>query len=291
MYTFETILSNVKKFNMDRAKDQIIRFIKQKAGEASVESAVIGLSGGVDSALTLKLTVDALGSDKVTVLLMPHTKVTPKQDVDDSWELVNLLDVKKVFEIPIDEFASIYEEKLGEKGFELDRYSRGNLFARIRMTLLYSVANQSKSIVVGTGDKSEIFIGYYTKYGDGGADILPIGDLYKTRVRLLAKHLGLPDKIAFKPSSPRLWEDHLAEKELGVTYEEVDAVLFAFLDLKMRIEEIYKIEGLRKEAVKKVLERVYKTEHKRMTPPIPKLFGGMTVGLDWRAPHHYELNL
>ncbi len=291
MYEFNELLENVKSFNKERTKQQIIRFIQQKVSEAKAKGAVIGLSGGVDSALTLALTSEAIGSKNVTVLIMPHTSLTPKEDVEDARRLTEKLGIENVIEIPIDEFSQLYKSKLQEKGIELDKYSHGNLLARTRMTLLYAVANQKKYMVVGTGDKSEIFIGYFTKYGDGGADILPIGDLYKTRVRELAKFVGIPDNIAYKPSSPRLWEDHLAEKELGVTYEEVDVILYAFLDLRLKVEDLYNIKGLNPNAVKLVLTKVYQNEHKRMTPPIPKLFGGLTVGIDWRAPHYYELNL
>ncbi len=291
MYEFNELLENVKTFNKERTKQQIIRFIQQKVSEAKAKGAVIGLSGGVDSALTLALTSEAIGSKNVTVLIMPHTSLTPKEDVEDARRLTEKLGIENVIEIPIDEFSQLYKSKLQEKGIELDKYSHGNLLARTRMTLLYAVANQKKYMVVGTGDKSEIFIGYFTKYGDGGADILPIGDLYKTRVRELAKFVGIPDNIAYKPSSPRLWEDHLAEKELGVTYEEVDVILYAFLDLRLKVEDLYSIKGLNPNAVKLVLTKVYQNEHKRMIPPIPKLFGGLTVGIDWRAPHYYELNL
>ncbi len=291
MYEFNELLENVKTFNKEKAKQQIVRFIQQKMGEAKARGAVIGLSGGVDSALTLVLTSEAIGNENITVLIMPHASLTPQEDVEDAKRLVEKLGIENVIEIPIDELSQLYKIKLQEKGIELDKYSHGNLLARTRMTLLYAVANQKKYMVIGTGDKSEILIGYFTKYGDGGADILPIGDLYKTRVRELAKFVGVPENIAYKPSSPRLWEDHLAEKELGVTYNEVDVILYAFLDLRLKIEDLYKIEGLKPKAVKLVLTKVYKNEHKRMTPPIPKLFGGLTVGIDWRAPHYYELNL
>ena len=287
----EEILEKIRRFNRERVWRSIIRFIRQKIRESGAKYAVLGLSGGVDSSVTLKLTVDAIGPDRVYVLLMPHTKFTPKEDLEDSYSLLEMLKVKNYYEIPIDGVSEKIFEMFEKKGLSLNDVARGNILARSRMILLYSLANSVDGLVIGTGDKSEILIGYFTKYGDGGVDILPIGDLYKTRVREMAKFLGLPEKIAEKPSSPRLWTDHLAEKELGVTYEIIDSILYAYIDLRMSIRDIYSIDGLEREHVNLVLRRVFSTEHKRMTPPIPKLFGGPTVGLDWRKPHYYELDL
>ncbi|MGQ4892871.1 MAG: NAD+ synthase [Candidatus Njordarchaeia archaeon] len=289
MPTKEEILEMVKKFNKEEAYRAILRFISQKMLEAHVDGVILGLSGGIDSALTLKLVVDAIGSDKTHVLIMPHPKLTPKKDVDDAYLLVEKFGVRNVIEINIEEAVNGLLDSLRGNGVELDKYSYGNILARARMTLLYAVANSKKLMVVGTGDKSEILIGYFTKYGDGGVDILPIGDLYKTRVREMGKYLGLPDGIVNKPSSPRLWEDHIAERELGVSYSDVDVILYSYIDLRYPIEKLFSINGLNKEHIKIVLERVYKTEHKRMIPPIAKLFGSMTVGNDWRMPFSYKL--
>ncbi len=285
----EEILEMVKRFNRNAAHRAIIRFISQKMIEANTRGAVLGLSGGIDSALTLKLVVDTIGSEKTHVLIMPHPKLTPKKDVDDAYMLAENLNVKNVFEINIEDAVGSLIDNLKSCGLEPDKYSYGNILARSRMILLYAVANTRKLMVIGTGDKSEILIGYFTKYGDGGSDILPIGDLYKTRVREMGKFLGLPDGIVNKPSSPRLWEDHLAEEELGVSYNDVDVILYSFIDLHYPVEKIFTINNLNRNHVKIVLEHVYKTEHKRMTPPIAKLFGSMSIGNDWRMPFSYKL--
>ena len=288
--TKEEVINEIKNFNKERVVEAITRFIKQKVTEAKANGAVIGLSGGIDSSVTTALTALALGSEKVTILLMPHGKFTPKQDMEDAYKVIELFGIKKVHEINIESIADSYRSKLEESGLKLDKVSYGNLLPRIRMTLLYSYANQHNLLVIGSGDKSEILIGYFTKYGDGGADIFPIGDLYKTRVRVLGEHLSLPKNVVEKPSSPRLWEDHLAESELGATYEDIDTVLYGFMDLRLPLKSIYNIEGLDPRVIDKVIERLYKTEHKRMLPPIPRVFGGLAVGTDWRAPHYYELN-
>ena len=288
MYSMSEILDSIKKFNRERVRQDIVRFIRQKYAEAGVRSAVMGLSGGIDSSLTLRLAVDALGPDKIHVLILPHTSLTPKEDIEDAYDLVNELGVKNVYEISIDDIAERFVDKLSDRGVKVDEKAKGNILARTRMVLLYATANTVKGFVIGTGDKSEILIGYYTKYGDGGVDILPIGDLYKTRVREMGRYLHLPTRIVEKPSSPRLWPDHMAEKELGVTYDVVDVILYAYIDLRMHIGQIYEINGIKQEHVNIVLKRVVNSEHKRLMPPIPKLFGGMTIGIDWRMPHYYE---
>ena len=142
--------------------------------------------------------------------------------------------------------------------------------ARIRMTILYAEAKKLNAMVIGTGDKSELLIGYFTKYGDGGVDILPIGDIYKTQLRKLAVYLNVPEHIAYKPSSPELWSGHTAEGELGLTYERIDAILYLYFDMKKTKEEIEKL-GYKKWEIDLVLQRYYSTMHKRTTPPIIKL--------------------
>jgi len=149
--------------------------------------------------------------------------------------------------------------------------SNGNLRARIRMTILYYYANLKNLLVCGTGDKSEILLGYFTKYGDGAADLLPIADLYKTQVRGLARKLDLPKSIVEKPSSPRLWPGQMAEKELGATYDEIDQILYLYVELGKKVDEIIDQTGIESEKVRSIVERFRKSEHKRRLPPIAKI--------------------
>jgi len=272
----DEIRNMILDFDREQIKSKIMEFIREKIEEAGAKRAIVGVSGGVDSSVTLSLTVRALGRERVTALIMPHVGITPEEDLRDALELVNSYGVEyKV--IDISSIVAKIEESLNEVGLTLPREARGNLLARSRMILLYSFANSLKGLVIGTGDKSEILIGYFTKYGDGGVDILPIGDLYKTQVRAMAIYLGLPRKIALKPSSPRLWPGQLAEKELGLTYDMIDPILYALANLKMSINELYEIEGLDKAVVDSVVRRIILTEHKRRLPPILKLFPGLTA--------------
>ena len=154
---------------------------------------------------------------------------------------------------------------------EADRLPLGNLRARIRMCLLYYYANKKNLLVLGSGDRSEILIGYFTKYGDGAVDLLPIGILYKSQVRRLAAHLGVPEKVAFKPSSPRLWPGQTAEGELGIPYEEIDLVLHAVFDRGISWEEAAEATGVDEWKVRRIRELHEKSKHKREMPPTPPI--------------------
>ncbi|MEM4848776.1 MAG: NAD(+) synthase, partial [Ignisphaera sp.] len=152
---------------------------------------------------------------------------------------------------------------------EKDMLPLGNLRARIRMCILYYYANKLGYLVLGSTDRSEYLIGYFTKYGDGAADVAPLAILYKTQVREFAKHLGVPQNIVLKPSAPRLWRNHLAEKELGVKYEDVDLVLSAYIDLGIPYEYIPEVTGVNIDKVNKILNMYRSSTHKRTGLIIP----------------------
>lgn len=275
----KTIIPPIK---YDYARLRITEFIRDKVNEAYADGVVLGLSGGVDSSVTLALAVEALGKERVHVLILPDTRVTPVEDIDDAYTLAEKFGVK-VSRVDIDAMVDSFKNNMPFYNDE-DKVSLGNIRARVRMIILYYYANTHNLLVCGTGDKSEIYMGYFTKYGDGGVDLLPIGDLYKTQVREMGKILGIPEKILAKPSSPRLWEGHKAEDELGATYEVIDTILFYYLNLKMDAGQIHDETGIPVETVNKVIERIYRYEHKRNMPPIPKV-SVVTVGLDWKMPH------
>jgi len=258
-------LEDIVNLDYKGVAEALSAFVQSIVESAGVKGVVVGVSGGVDSATTLALSVKALGPQRVLALIMPDSDVTPIRDVEDAKKLVEMFGVNhKTIDI-----KPIIERYVEEANIKPNRRSLGNLRARVRMTLLYLYANMHNLLVAGTGDRSEILIGYFTKYGDSAVDFLPIGSLYKTQVRRLALHLGIPENIALKPSSPRLWPGHLAERELGMSYEEVDLALYALFDLGLNIEEAVEATGLPREKVEKVLMMHKASEHKRRMPPAP----------------------
>jgi len=253
----------VESQNYSKISKQIERFISDYVSEAHpfAKGLIIGLSGGLDSSVVLKLSTNALGSKNVLGLLMP-TSVTPSEDTMHAIELAEALKVQYKM-IGLDPLMERFEKVLPN-----DKRAKGNLTARVRMSLLYYYAFVSKYLVAGTGDKSEYYIGYFTKYGDGGADIMPIAHLYKTQVRALARHLRIPNAIIEKKSSPRLWADHLAEEEIGMNYETIDCVLHFMIDKKMKPAEIAKRMQMQRKQVDKIRNMVENNTHKRKMPEI-----------------------
>jgi len=270
----------------DYAINRIVLFIKSYFERCGARIGIIGLSGGIDSSVTAVLAVRALGRDRVYALIMPDSDVTPREDVEDAIELAQMLGVKYDV-IDIKPLVEAYSRTLPVFDYG-HRIATGNLRARIRMSILYYYANKLGGLVIGTGDKSELLLGYFTRYGDGGVDILPIGDVYKTQVREMGRRLGVPEKIVRKPSSPRLWPGHMAEEELGMTYDVIDAVLYRYVDLGMSIDAIVEDTGLKREIVEAIVRRVHLYEFKRRTPPIPRV-SRWSLFHDWRNPieHSY----
>lgn len=251
--------------NFEEICKKIEDFIRDFVEKCEKDGVVVGLSGGVDSSVTACLCVRALTPSKVYGLILPDRTITPQDDVIHAKFIANKLKINYSI-IDIWPIFSKYLEAL--RGVESNKVAEGNLRARIRMGILYYFANSMNRLVVGTGDRSELLIGYFTKYGDGGVDFLPIGGLYKTQVRALAKYLGVPEFIINKPSSPRLWKNHLAENELGMSYETIDTILHSVLDLKMSPSDVSKKYRIPMEHIKAVMTRVSKSEHKRRMPPI-----------------------
>jgi NAD+ synthase len=255
---------------------KIIRlFIAERVKAAGAKGIVLGLSGGIDSAVVARLSADAIGKDKVLALIMPEKDSNPR-DAKDAEEFASDLDIEhRVVDITqmVDSFLSAF-------GDNDSATAVGNMKARCRMVVLYYHSNLLGRLVAGTGNKSELLIGYFTKYGDGGADMLPIGDLYKTQVYELARSIGIPEKILQKVPSAGLWKGQTDEGELGMSYEDLDMVLHGF-ELGPTPEKIAERTDTEVEEITRIHERVLTCTHKRNIPYIPKL-GLRTLGLDWR---------
>jgi len=220
--------------------------------KAGIRKAVFGLSAGLDSTITALLLIEALGEDNVFALIMP-SRYTKKQDIKDAIEFCK----KQSIAYKVCEIDKIVKEIEGF-GLAKTRLAKANIVARIRMILLYCYANSDNALVAGTSNKTELTLGYFTKYGDGAADIFPIAGFYKTELFELAKLLGVPEKIIRKRPSAGLWKGQYDEKELGLSYREIDPIL-KLIEEKVSEEEILK----RFPKAKRVLELVKANAHKR----------------------------
>ena len=257
-------INDVTNIDYEYARKNIEKFIKQELESSGRNGYVIGLSGGVDSALTYYLASESVGIEKVFALIMPDTTTTPKEDVNDAKDLVKRLG-GQMHVIDISPIVEVYKSTIPVYKEE-DNIPLGNVRARIRMTLLYYYANKMSMLVLGTGDRSESFVGYFTKYGDGGVDLLPISSLLKSQVRKLAQKIGVPDNVALKPSSPRLWVGQLAEKELGISYDQIDLIIYSVIDKGYSPKEASEITGISLDIIEKVLNMNKNSEHKRSLP-------------------------
>jgi NAD+ synthase len=247
-----------------KISNKIEKFISAYISKSSAKGLVIGLSGGLDSSVVLKLSVNALGRSNVLGLVMP-SDITPREDITHAIDLAKELRIRYHI-IDIHPIVQKFEEVLPE-----NKEARGNLMARIRMSILYYYAGVNRYLVAGTSDKSEVQIGYFSKFGDGAADIMPIAVLYKTQVRALARYLGVPAVIVQKKSSPRLWENHLAEEEIGMDYEMIDQILYLLVDKKISPRDVIRNLGVSTKHVNKVKGMIEKNLHKRRPAAIASL--------------------
>jgi len=232
--------------------------------EASkLNGAIVALSGGIDSALVATLAsrvVDGYG------LLLPDPATSDPRDMQDAQDLAKSLGIDhQIIDIGgIVEAVYAARPRLGPKECRL---AYANIKPRVRMVMNYFASNLDGRVVLGTGNKTELLMGYFTKYGDGGVDMLPIGDLYKTRVRQMASHVGVPDAIVRKPPSAGLWKGQTDEGEMGIDYGTLDRVLYGAFDLGLSCGEIHEETGIDEAAFTHIMERVRDNEHKRNMPP------------------------
>ncbi|MGA3058810.1 MAG: NAD+ synthase [Candidatus Bathyarchaeia archaeon] len=273
---------SVLEMDFSEAQKRICRFIKEYVENAGAKGIVLGLSGGIDSATIAALSSLAIGGDTVLALMLPEKENFDQKDVDDAKVVADkfgmqtqICDMSSVLE-GLYKNIPVFEAK--------DRLCKGNIKSRTRMIYLYYYANKLNRIVCGSSDKSETMMGYFTKWGDAASDITPIMDLYKTQVRKLAIHLGIPEELALKPSTPALWPNQTAENELGIKYETLDLILYG-LERFMATEEIANQLPIHKSIIEKVKARWLANEHKRRMPIAPKI-GYRTVGNDFRLPRH-----
>jgi NAD+ synthase len=257
--------------------DLLVRFLREETWKVGFERLVLGLSGGIDSSLAVTLAVRALGAEQVTGLLMPYGRGgASEQAIADAQELARGIRLGRTELLDIAPLVDAYFA--GET--EATPLRRGNVMARVRMTMLFDRSMRDRSLVVGTSNKSELLLGYGTLFGDLASALNPLGDLYKTQVRSLARFLALPESILSKPPSADLWPGQTDEGDLGFTYEEVDPVLYLLVDRRLTPREIVEY-GFDQGFVEEVWRRVRGSQFKRGMPVIAKV-SARTVGIDFR---------
>ena len=252
----QSVLEEILNQDYKTISERIQFGLKQKVDKTNAKGVIFGLSGGIDSAVIAYLCKNAM-KDIALAIIMPDSKISPESETSDAIKIVDelgldykLLDINSIHK----EFNMVLEPE--------DR-ALGNLRARIRMNVLYYYANLKNLVVLGSSDKSEYNIGYFTKFGDGAADLLPIASLYKTQVRKMAEHLGINQNIISKKSSPHLWPNHEAEHEIGADYEQVDVILYCLIEKKMSIEETVQESQIDSEIVKRIYQMHEQSKHKR----------------------------
>jgi NAD+ synthase len=254
-----------RQFDPDAAVAAICGFLKEKLAASGLSGYVVGLSGGIDSAVSVALAFRAVGAERVFALLMPYRSSSPDA-VNDAASLADRLGIEyRVVDISpmIDAYFTTIDES--------NRLRAGNKMARERMAVLFDVAHEMNRLVLGTGNRTEICLGYTTWYGDSACSVNPVGQLYKSELRQLAHHLDLPSAITGKTPTADLWTDQTDEGEIGVSYERIDGILQRVVDLGVRSEAALVQEGFELEEIRRVISMVNGNAFKRQLPEIAPL--------------------
>ena len=256
------------KIDPSDTEGKILDFIKNQVKSAALDGVVVAVSGGVDSAVALAASVEAMGRENVTAITLPERDITPKGDLEDVMLLCEGLGVT-CEQIEITPMLRVIKRSIPSYRPD-DRVANGNVKARLRMLLTYYHANSRRALVIGTSNKTELHLGYFTKYGDGGVDVMPFADLYKCQIRALGHHLGVPESIVNKPASARLWAGQDTEKDLGLDYDSLDLIVYAHLKGWPPVK-IASETGVDPAQVGRILARISASAHKRTPPAILRL--------------------
>jgi NAD+ synthase len=259
--------------NPDIARKMLTDFIRDEIGKSNMHRAVIGLSGGIDSALSAYLSAEALGPENVMAVRMPY-KSSSADSLSDADLVITALGIQSMT-VPITEMA----DPLFARFPDMSNRRKGNVMARLRMTILYDQSVEFGGLVMGTSNKTELLLGYSTIYGDSGVALQPIGDLYKTQIRQLSAALNVPQSVQTKAPSADLWAGQTDEGELGFSYADVDQVLFLLVDERYTLDEVVE-EGYARSFVEDVWRRVKANHYKRTMPNIAKV-SRRTIGHDF----------
>jgi len=272
---------DVLKIDVHQTERQLVDFIRAYVRKTQAKGVVVGLSGGIDSSTVAALSAKAIGGNRVLGICIPERQTWNEQDIQHAKNVSQLFTIQ--FKL-IDMTSMVETIRKAIPDYKSrQRVPDGNIKARSRMVILYYYANSLQRLVVGSGDKSEIMLGYFTKWGDYCADLAPLADLFKTQVQSLARRLNLPEEIVAKAPTPALWPGQSAEGELGLKYEIIDLILYG-LEHFVLAEEISRQLSLPLETVTRIEERWLRSEHKRR-PPLAMKIGYRTVAHDLRLPY------
>jgi NAD+ synthase len=255
------------KLDTQEAVNKICSFIKSKLEESKTDGLVLGLSGGIDSSTVAYLCARVIESDKILGLILP-SETTSFEDIEDAITVADSLGIK---------YKSLHIDHLIEPFPKLcpecskSALANGNLKARARMMLLYYHSNSMNRLVMGTGNKTELLVGYFTKYGDGGVDVLPIGDLYKTHVKEIAEYIGVPKNIIEKAPTAGLWSGQTDEEELGIKYELLDKILYLTTDENLNVPGAAKRLKIAEDEILRIKNMVETSKHKLSSPSIAEI--------------------
>ncbi len=261
--------------NCEAVRKILTGFIANEVRKAGFQQVVVGLSGGIDSALSAFLAAEALGAENVWGILMPYRTSNP-ESAAHAHLVVQALGIPNLT-VEITSMVDAYFAMFPDA----NQMRRGNKMARERMTILFDHSARLGALVLGTSNKTELLLGYGTLHGDMASAVNPLGDLYKTQVRQLARHLGLPAVIVEKQPSADLWVGQTDEAELGFTYEAVDRVLFLLVDQRYEIADLVAEEGVEEKFVRAVAYRIQSSQYKRRLPVIGKI-SSRTIDRDFR---------
>lgn len=259
--------------NTDLARQILTGFIRSEITRMGFSRALLGLSGGIDSALSCYLAAEALGPENVLAVRMPYRASSP-DSLEHAQQVIDATGVQSMT-VEITEMV----EPLFARFPDMDNMRKGNIMARQRMIILYDQSAAFRGLVVGTGNKTEILLGYTTLFGDSANALNPIGDLYKTQMRQLSRAMGIPESLINKAPSADLWAGQTDEDELGFTYAEADQLLYLLVDERYTPQECIEA-GFAEPFVRAVAERVRRNHFKRVLPPIAKL-SNRTIGYDF----------
>ena len=261
----------------DAARRIIAEFIRAQLAQAGFDKVLLGLSGGIDSALVAYLAAEAIGAQNVLAILMPYKTSSPESRGDAETIVADLGLPSELVDI-----SAIVDGYFDQTRAEATPLRRGNFMARARMMVLYDHSVTWGGLVIGTGNKTEALIGYSTLWGDSASAFNPIGDLYKSQVRQLSAAIGVPDEVITKAPSADLWPGQTDEAEVGFSYAEVDRILFRLVDRRLSLDEVV-ADGFERALVERVDRMVAGSEFKRQVPPIAKI-GPRTAGIDYLYP-------